>query len=477
MSNAPTLQPAVQARRRVRTGVVVAVLALATLTAILLPLRDHVSLAGVILLYLVAVVATAVAGGLSVSLATAVVANLLINFFFVPPYHTFRVASGDNVITLIVSVAVAITVSVAMDLAARQRAAAARTGVEAALLARISAEPVAAGSTQSLLARVRETLHMDAAALIEADPAGDDHVVAQSGRRLTGQPVLTVPAGPGLRMVVEGPAIFAPDPRFLARIGAAAARTLQAERLAEQAAHARELAEIDRLRAALLAAVGHDLRTPLAGIKAGVSSLRDPDLELSPAQQDELLETIEESADRMADLVENLLAMSRLQAGALSVDARPVAVDEVVAAAILHLPPPHTAITVDVADDLPLAYADPGLLERVVANLVTNAVNHCPPGSPILVTGAATSDLVELRIVDHGPGIAAADRDRVFAPFQRLDDRTTTGGLGLGLAIARGFTEAMAGTLTASDTPGGGLTVIVALPRDRTPDADDGIVP
>ncbi|NUO57959.1 MAG: DUF4118 domain-containing protein, partial [Hamadaea sp.] len=226
MSDAPTgPHPAAQARR-VRTGALVGLVSLAALTGVLLPMREHVSLASVILLYLVAVVITAIAGGLAVSLAAAVAANLLINFFFVPPYHTFRVASGDNVITLLVSIAVAITVSVAMDLAARQRAAAARTGVEAALLARISAEPVAAGSTDSLLTRVRQTLRMDTAALVETDPAGVEHVVAQSGRSLTGRPVLTVPAGTGLKLVVEGPEIFAPDPRFLGRIAAASARVL-----------------------------------------------------------------------------------------------------------------------------------------------------------------------------------------------------------------------------------------------------------
>lgn len=455
---------------------IVAGLGLAALTLILLPFRDRLSLASVILLYLVVVVATAVVGGLSVSLATAVAANLLINFFFVPPYHTLRVASGDNAITLIVSIAVAITVSAAVDLAARQRAAAARTGVEAALLARISAAPVAAGSTEALLARVRETLHMDTAALVESGPDGADHVVARSGRDLTGDPVLSVPAGSRLRMVVEGPPIFAPDPRFLSRIAAAAARAWQAERLAEQAARARELAEVDRLRAALLAAVGHDLRTPLAGIKAAVSSLRDPDLDIAADAQGELLETIEESADRMADLVENLLAMSRLQAGALSADLRPVAVDEVVAAALLHQPESAAAVDVEVPDDLPLAYADPGLLERVVANLVANAVRHHPPGTRVLLSGTGTADAVELRVVDHGPGIPEADRERVFSPFQRLGDRTTTGGLGLGLAIARGFTDAMGGTLNASDTPGGGLTMTVSLPLAPAPGVPDGIL-
>jgi K+-sensing histidine kinase KdpD len=220
---------------------------------------------------------------------------------------------------------------------------------------------------------------------------------------------------------------------------------------------------VDRLRAALLAAVGHDLRTPLAGLKAASSSLRDPEIDLTEPQQAELLATVEESADRMESLVENLLAMSRLQAGALSVQARPVALDEIVAAALLHLPGPNAA-QVDVSDDLPLVHADPGLLERVIANLVANAQTASPPDRTVRIRGYAARDHLELQVIDHGPGIPAADRDRMFAPFQRLDDRTAEGGLGLGLAIAQGFTLAMGGMITPSDTPGGGLTMTVTLP-------------
>jgi two-component system sensor histidine kinase KdpD len=439
-------------------GVAVAVVGLVGMTAVLVNL--DLSLASVVLLYLVVVVATAVVGGLIPSLFAALASDLVVNFFFVPPFHTLSVEHRDQVISLLVYVAVAVTVSLAMDLAARQRAAAARTGVEAELLARISAEPVREGSTRALLDHIREVLHMDTAALV--DPA-DGTVVAVTGRDLTGSPALSVPTGDNLTLVVEGPPVFAPDPRFVARLAAAAAATLQDERLAAQAARARELAEVDKLRSALLAAVGHDLRTPLAGIKAGASSLRDPSLPLSSAEQDELLATIDESADRMADLVENLLAMSRLQAGALSVHARPIALYEVVAAALLHQPDGFRP-DVDVADDLPLAQADPGLLERVIANLLSNAHHASPGPGTVHIVARARVDRLDLRVIDHGPGLPTDDRERVFAPFQRLDDRTTTGGLGLGLAIARGFTEAMDGTLTALDTPGGGLTMTIDLP-------------
>jgi K+-sensing histidine kinase KdpD len=253
--------------------------------------------------------------------------------------------------------------------------------------------------------------------------------------------------------------LFAEDRRLLGQLAAAAARTLEATRQADQAA---ELAEVDRVRTAILAAVGHDLRTPLASIKAAASSLRAPDVAFTEEDRAELLETVEESTDRLDELVENLLAMSRLQAGVLSVNLRPVALDAVVAQALRHAPP-HSVVQVAVDDDLPYVRADPGLLERVVANLVSNAVKAAA-GGPVAISAFRSGTAVALAVLDHGTGIPKADRDRVFAPFQRLDDKRADGGLGLGLAIARGFSEAMGGTLVPSDTSGGGLTMTVTLP-------------
>ena len=447
---------------RVLAASVVGVVGLALLTAILVQVRGQVALASVVLLYLAVVVTVAVIGGLWPALAAAVVSNLAVNFFFVQPYHTFTVEDPDNLLTLLVFVGVAATVSVAVDLAARQRAAAARSGIEAELLARITADPVGETSLATLLEHVRGALGMDCAALIESTEDGDI-IVAMNGGPPGDTPSLSIPAGPTLRLVMYGPALLAPDPKFLHRLATAAARALQAQRLAEQAAQARQLVEIDRLRAALLTAVGHDLRTPLAGIKAGISSLRDPDLTLTSQQQAELLATVEESTDRMAALVENLLALSRLQAGALSVAARTVALDEVVASALLHQPDSQR-VTLDVPDNLPLAMADPGLLERVIVNLLSNATRVSPHGSPVEVLGTASERHLQVHVVDHGPGVPVSQRNQMFVPFQRLTDTTETG-LGLGLAIAKGFTEAMAGTLTASDTPGGGLTMTITLPR------------
>lgn len=437
---------------------------LGILTAVLVPARGSLSLASIVLIYLTAVVIVAATGGLPLALAAAVASDVLVNFFFVPPFHTLIVENRDLVITLAVYVVVATTVSVAVDLAARQRAAAARSGVEAALLARITEAPLEERPLKAVLEHVRGTFDMTGAALLQSDADGE-HPVAVVGEPPSADPALSASAGEHLRLVADGPAVFAADQRFLTLLATAAARALQAERLAVQAARARELSEIDKLRAALLAAVGHDLRTPLAGIKAAVSALREPDLALTESQQTELLATVDASADKMSDLVENLLALSRLQAGALSVHPRATALDEITATALLHTPvPPGRILDVDVPDDLPPAWADPGLLERVVANLVANALQAGPPDQPVHLHARQEANGVHLKVIDHGPGIPAEERERIFAPFQRLNDHTTHQGLGLGLAIARGFTEAMNGTLTPTDTPGGGLTMTLTLP-------------
>ena len=322
-------------------------------------------------------------------------------------------------------------------------------------------EPITSGSLQTLLAHVRDTLSMDTAALAETTNTGQ-RLLAVAGPPPSASPVLTIPAGDSQQLILDGPQLFAADQRFLSQLAAAAARTWQAERLAAEAIRARELAETDRLRTGLLTAVGHDLRTPLAAIKAAASSMTDTGIVHSEAERAELMDTIEESTDRMADLVENLLAMSRLQAGAISVHRRPTALDEVVANALSHLPA-TALVEVDVPADLPLADADPGLLERIIANLVANAVRVSPTGQPTLIRAQAEAGRLRLAVIDHGPGIPADQQEHMFAPFQRQGDHASDGGLGLGLAIARGFAQAMDATISPADTPGGGLTMTVSL--------------
>jgi two-component system sensor histidine kinase KdpD len=240
---------------------------------------------------------------------------------------------------------------------------------------------------------------------------------------------------------------------------------------ARRSAAVREAAELEagnRLRTALLAAVGHDLRTPLATAKAVVSGLRGPELVLGDDDRDELLEVADQALDRLAALIGNLLDLSRLQAGALPVRTQPVPLADVVVAALDSLGVERQGVVLDVPEHLPDVVVDPGLLERVIANLVSNAQRYAP--DPPLVAATAVHDRVELRVVDTGPGIPLAHHDQVFLPFQRLGD-TGDAGLGLGLALSRGLVEAMAGTLVLEETPGGGLTLAISLPAVAAPRA------
>jgi len=243
------------------------------------------------------------------------------------------------------------------------------------------------------------------------------------------------------------------------------ALVVERRRLRAEAAAAEGLAEANALRTAILAAVSHDLRTPLASIKAAATSLLQPDVQWSPEAQLEFLETIDEEADRLNALVGNLLDMSRLQTGSVELVLAKVGFDEVVPAALHSLGTiANDEIVVEVPETLPRVEADAGLLERAVANLVANAVHASAPGSPVRLVAGCVLDRVELRVVDQGPGIPADQRDRVFLPFQRLGDRPNGSGVGLGLAVARGFVEVMNGELLVEDTPGGGTTMVVSLP-------------
>lgn len=449
--------------RRQWTGALVAVIALPALTAVLGALRDLVSLGSVLLLYVVVVVAVSAVGGLAPGVFSALGSFLLANFFLTPPYGTLMVDGRDSVISLLVFLAVTVVVSVLVDITARQRARAARAEAEATALGRVAAEPLTGRRVDDVLGELAATFGLDSVELRSGDRSPT--VLARVGGPVHGGGTVRVDAGSGRVVVADGRELFAEDRRLLTSLAHAAGRALDAELLEGQAARARELAQIDRLQSALLAAVSHDLRTPLSGIKAAVTTLRQ-DVVLADDDRDELLATVEDSTDRLTDLVANLLDLSRLQAGSFTVDLQPVPLDEVVGRALLER---HLArVRNEVPDDLPYAVADAGLLERVVANLVENAHRHAADGL-VQVRGRAGSGDVSLAVVDHGPGVSEADWERMFEPFQRLGDPASSAHAGLGLAIARGFTEAMGGTLEPAHTDGGGLTMTLTLPRAHPP--------
>jgi two-component system, OmpR family, sensor histidine kinase KdpD len=233
--------------------------------------------------------------------------------------------------------------------------------------------------------------------------------------------------------------------------------------LAGQAARAREA---DRGRTALLTTISHDLRAPLAAAKAAVSGLRSRDIRLTTDDRDELLAAAAESLDLLGSLVENLLDASRLQAGALAVFPSPADLGEIVAASLHGAGPQARTVTADIPSGLREVMADSAILERVIVNLVSNALRYST--APPLLTARAVGDWVELRVIDHGPGIPETDRKRMFLPFQRFGGQGSRVNVGLGLVVSRGLAETMGGSVHPEETPGGGLTMVVSLPAAAT---------
>jgi two-component system sensor histidine kinase KdpD len=464
--------------RRQLAGYALAVALAPLLTLFLASLHGPLNLTSDVLVFLVGVIAVALVGGLVPAVLEAIAGSLLLNFYFTPPVHKFTIAEHNNVLALAVFVAVAFVVSFLVDDAARRTKQAARASAESELMV-TTAGSVLRGqqALAAVLDRAREAFGMESVTLLErpegpAGPAAGWQQVAVSGGPPAGrldEADVEVPVTETLRLALRGRALPATDRRILGAFAAYAGAALEQQRLTAAAEAARPIAEADRMRTALLAAVSHDLRTPLASAKAAVSSLRSLDVQLTSEDHDELLATADESLDRLTHLVDNLLDMSRLQAGAMSVFPRPADLEEIIARSLDDIGPPGRAVLVDIPHDLPEVMVDPAILERVIVNLTANALRYSPATAPPLLTASTLGDRVELRVVDRGPGIPEEHRDQVFVPFQRLGDTDNTTGVGLGLALSRGLTEAMEGSLEPEDTPGGGLTMTVSLPAVPAP--------
>jgi two-component system sensor histidine kinase KdpD len=445
--------------RRQLAGVALALAGLPLLTAALAALRAHLSLTDDLLIYLVAVVAFAVVGGFWPAVLAAVSASLLLNWYFTPPLHTFTIGKPDNILALLLFVTVAVAVSSVVHLAARRAVQAARNREEAGSLLALAQTVLGGADTPSaVLDHLVQTL--GGFAELQESIAGRWVRVAAAGTAPAGTEPPRAEVRKNLALAVAGQ-ITPMSAGLLAGFGAQAAAALDRERLRTQAAQAEALAEANRMRTALLAAVSHDLRTPLASIKASVSSLRQTDVEWTADDQAALLATIEQNADRLDGLIGNLLDMSRVHTGSLQPFLRPLTIDEVAPVALRGLDAPAN-VRLEIPDGLPLVLADSGLLERVLANLFSNALRHSPPPRPPELRAYRLHDSVVAEVRDHGEGVPDELKPRIFEPFQRFDNHKP--GVGLGLAVAKGFTEAMGGSITAVDTPGGGLTIKVALP-------------
>ncbi|NUU31354.1 DUF4118 domain-containing protein [Arthrobacter sp. C9C5] len=476
-------------RVRVTVGFVLAVALPAVLQLILLFVNPERNVATVMLVQLSGSIAVALVGGLWPAILAALWSSLLVNYFSTPPVGNLTISDPQNLLALLVFVGVSAAVAVVVDLSARRSKEAARARAEATTLSDLARS--AAGSDDMLHALLEQSLgvfQVRGAAVFslddsggEAGPAGADdrrwRLTGAAGELseadtdrggVNGENIEEIDAS--TRLVLFGRILPASDRRLLAAFGVHLAAQLERQQLVASRRQMLRLAESNTIRTSILRAVSHDLRTPLAGIKLAVGGLRHDGARYTQEEQQELLATIEECSDRLDALVGNLLDMSRISADAATPLLRPVRWSEVVPDALRGVP--EGRVRVELPANMPEVDADPGMLERVIANVVENAVKYAPDSDIVLVgAGGGLSPVTleghpagELRIIDHGRGIPAERVVEMFRPFQRLDDAPRTSGIGLGLAVAKGFTDAMGGTLSAEATPGGGLTMVIRLP-------------
>jgi two-component system sensor histidine kinase KdpD len=456
-----TRRPATLPRRRVAIGLALAALGPPALTVVLAQMRDEVGLPSVLLLFLLLVVVVSAVGGLVSALAAAISGFLLVNWYFTPPLHTFTISEGENILALIVFLAVAGIVSVFVDLAARRAVEGRRARAEAEALSRLAGSAPVAAVLESLI----RVLGLDGAAVLHREEGGW-RIEAASGERAPENPAAassTIDLDDDHVLALAGGPVRSEDERVLEAFAKELVASVELGDLEAEVEAAGVVSAANELRAAILSAVSHDLRTPISAIKASVTSLLQQDVQWTPAARREFLDTIDEETDRLNALVGNLLDMSRLQTNALEIMPARVGLEEVLPAALHSLGLADGAIDLDVPETLPRVLADPGLLERAFANVIQNAVRFSPPDRPPRVTAGAIDGYVHVRIVDRGPGVPREQRERLFMPFQRLGDSGQDEGVGLGLAVAKGFVEAMGGEVEVEDTPGGGLTVVARL--------------
>jgi len=527
---------------RVGLGYGVSVAGTAVAAGALLPFRGELATTNVVLVFLLVVIAAAASGGLGPAVTAAALGFLASDVLFIPPYYRLVVTAQQDWLSLLVYLVVAVVVSALVGASEQRRLRAEQRERETHTLYELSASLVSHGRLDATLGAamrtLRDLLGLAGCAIVLRDAEGDGDGAARSrslvaasdgtlpalgeleaaadaafldgGRapapapgvplapgellavpmRAAGQPVgaLAVVAGPGAGSGggggSGGSGLGTAERRVLESFAGQAALAVEQARKDEAWARTRALEATDRLRRALLNSVSHDLRTPIASILASASSLLDPDVPLDEQERDQFLATIEEEARRLARLVHNLLDMSRIEAGAVDPHLAEVWLPDVVNAAVQRQrqTPSEQIIATDVPESLPPALVDPVRLEQVLANLLDNARRYAGSGL-VRVSGRAQADAVELRVADHGPGIPAGERERIFTQFYRLQPdqpRPAPAGMGagagtgMGLAICRGLVEAMGGKIWAETAPGGGAAFVVRLPRADRPATTPG---
>ncbi|MEV8271957.1 DUF4118 domain-containing protein [Microbacterium sp. NPDC077184] len=461
----PSLSGGALSRRRVVLGFVVALLGGPLMTWLLYSSRSTESITSDVLAFQLLVVVVALVGGIWPAFFAAVLSGLTLDFFFVAPQFTVQIADPLHLWALLLYVIIAALVSYIVDQAARRARLARRAAAEAELLATVAGSILRGeNAVVALVSRAREAFGMTGVRLV----AADGEVLATDGEPVPDDRALRLPVGGSARprafLELHGGELRSSERRLLEVIVAQLGAALEHSDLAETAREADALAETDEVRTALLSAVSHDLRRPLSAAVAAVGGLRAAGVTLSAEDRRDLLATADESLATLSTLVTDLLDVSRVEAGVLAVSLRPVDAADVILSAIDELGAGPERVELALDPELPLITADAVLLQRVIVNLLSNALRHSPPSRHVRVSTSHLGGSAEIRIVDRGAGVSPERWDDIFAPFQRLGDVDNTTGLGLGLALSRGFTRGMGGTLRPEDTPGGGLTMVVALP-------------
>jgi two-component system sensor histidine kinase KdpD len=444
-----------------------ATVGLPLLTLLLLSLRGQIALENVLLVYLLAAVAIGVIGGALPAVVSGVAGFLFANWYFTPPFLTWKIADAGHLFSLFAFLLVTSAVGLLVGNATRRSAEArrARAHAEALAATTTSIHPQFSAQASGLTGRIRDVFAMNAAAVLRRCEGGWEPLAAVGATELRHPDDASevIPLTDDTILALSGGSLTGDDRRVLRAFAAQMAQALEREKLENEASAVEAMAETDRLRTALLNAVSHDLRTPLATIKASVTSLLETEVAWSPEQTQSFLQVILEETEHLNRLVGRLLDASRIQVGAVHVFFASVGLDEVISSALSGLGSGDNRVVVDVPDDLPPVQTDPALLERVVANLIENAITWSPPDQDVRVTAGEVSGRVDLRIIDRGPGIQPDQRETIYQPFQRLGDSPKGSGVGLGLAVARGLLEAMDNELLIEDTPGGGTTMVIGF--------------
>ncbi|GAB3609475.1 sensor histidine kinase KdpD [Humibacter ginsengiterrae] len=473
----PRARGALSVRRRVY-GFVLALAGGPLLSWLLWLFRSPDALASDVLAFQLLVVVVALVGGIWPALFAAVLSGLTLDYLFVAPIYTITIAQPVHLLALLLYVVGAALVSFVVDQAARRTRAAQRSAAESDVLATVAGGVIRGeDAVHALVQRAREAFGLSRVRLLDDDgtvlseEAGhsegtepEEALPHQADSTEVHQARTVERVGERGTLELYGAELTASDRRVLSVIVTQLDAALEHRELSETASELKPLAETDRVRSALLAAVGHDLRRPLAAATAAVTSLRSPQVELSALDRDALLETAKDSLANLDALVTNLLDVSRVQAGVLGVSLRRVDIEDLLPPVLEELSAPPGSVELDVPEGTPAVMADPVLLQRVLVNLLANALRYSPHGSPPRMSVSVFGDEVQVRIADSGTGVPDEHKEAIFQPFQREGDTDNTTGIGLGLALSKGFVEGMGGTLTPEDTPGGGLTMVVALP-------------